>query len=43
MAAQVGKLPPVRFGVIGINHNHIYGMTDLLLRGRGGVGFLLCS
>ena len=29
---QVGKLPPVRFGVIGINHNHIYGMTDLLLR-----------
>ena len=32
MAEQVGKLPPVRFGVIGINHNHIYGMTDLLLR-----------
>jgi predicted dehydrogenase len=22
---------PVRFGVIGTNHNHIYGMTDLLL------------
>jgi predicted dehydrogenase len=22
---------PVRFGVIGMNHNHIYGMTDLLL------------
>ncbi len=21
----------VRFGVIGLNHNHIYGMTDLLL------------
>lgn len=24
--------PAVRFGVIGVNHNHIYGMTDLLLR-----------
>ncbi len=24
--------PVVRFGVIGINHNHIYGITDLLLR-----------
>ncbi len=22
---------PVRFGVIGVNHNHIHGMTDLLL------------
>jgi predicted dehydrogenase len=22
----------VRFGVIGVNHNHIYGMTDLLLK-----------
>jgi predicted dehydrogenase len=22
---------PVRFGVIGVNHNHIYGMSDLLL------------
>ena len=22
---------PIRFGVIGVNHNHIYGMTDLLL------------
>jgi predicted dehydrogenase len=32
MAEQLGKLPAVRFGVIGINHNHIYGMTDLLLR-----------
>jgi predicted dehydrogenase len=28
MAAQ---LEPVRFGVIGVNHNHILGMTDLLL------------
>lgn len=26
---------PVRFGVIGLNHNHIYGMTDLLLRAGG--------
>jgi predicted dehydrogenase len=24
--------PAVRFGVIGVNHNHIYGITDLLLR-----------
>jgi predicted dehydrogenase len=23
---------PVRFGVIGVNHNHILGMTDLLLK-----------
>jgi predicted dehydrogenase len=26
---------PVRFGVIGVNHNHIYGMTDLLLAAGG--------
>jgi len=24
--------PPVRFGVIGVNHAHIYGQVDLLLR-----------
>src|SRR5215467_8437751 len=24
--------PPVRFGVVGLNHNHIYAQTDLLLR-----------
>ncbi|HEV8677136.1 MAG TPA: Gfo/Idh/MocA family oxidoreductase [Methylomirabilota bacterium] len=24
--------PPVRFSVIGVNHNHIYGQTNLLLR-----------
>src|SRR4051812_2748042 len=24
--------PPVRFSVIGINHNHIYGQVNLLLR-----------
>jgi predicted dehydrogenase len=24
--------PPIRFGVIGLNHNHIYGQTNLLLR-----------
>ena len=24
--------PSVRFSVIGINHGHIYGQTDLLLR-----------
>jgi predicted dehydrogenase len=27
--------PPVRFGVIGVNHNHIYGMTRQLLDSRG--------
>ena len=26
---------PVRFGVIGVNHDHIYGMTDLLLKAGG--------
>jgi predicted dehydrogenase len=26
---------PVDFGVIGVNHNHIYGMTDLLLEAGG--------
>src|ERR1700704_5384985 len=26
---------PVRFGVIGLNHNHIYGMTDQLLEAGG--------
>jgi predicted dehydrogenase len=26
---------PVRFGVIGVNHNHIHGMTDLLLKAGG--------
>jgi len=24
--------PPVRFSVIGLNHNHVYGQTNLLLR-----------
>jgi predicted dehydrogenase len=28
----MSTLPAVRFGVIGVNHNHIYGITDLLLR-----------
>jgi predicted dehydrogenase len=27
--------PPVRFAAIGINHGHIYGMTDAVLRGGG--------
>ncbi len=29
------RAEPVRFGVIGLNHNHIYGMTDLLLKAGG--------
>lgn len=31
------KKPFVRFGVIGINHNHIYGMVNALLRGGGEI------
>jgi len=27
--------PPVRFAVVGINHAHIYGQTDAVLRGGG--------
>src|SRR5262245_11366472 len=26
------KAPPVRFSVIGLNHSHVYGQTNLLLR-----------
>jgi len=33
--------PPVRFGVIGLNHNHIFEMTELLLgAGAEMVGFV---
>jgi predicted dehydrogenase len=32
---RTSREQPVRFGVIGLNHNHIYGMTDQLL-GAGG-------
>ena len=28
----MNKQPTIRFGVIGVNHGHIYGMTNLLLR-----------
>lgn len=35
MAARQADETPVRFGVIGVNHNHIYGMTDLLLEAGG--------
>src|SRR5450631_613452 len=31
---------PVRFGVIGVNHNHIHGMTDLLL--EAGAELVAC-
>ena len=27
--------PPVRFAVIGLNHGHINGMTDAIMRGGG--------
>jgi hypothetical protein len=27
--------PPVRFAAVGINHAHVYGMTDAVLRGGG--------
>ena len=26
------NLPPLRFSAIGLNHNHIYGQVNLLLR-----------
>ncbi len=29
--------PPVRFGVVGVNHNHIYAQTDLLLRAGAAI------
>ena len=29
------RAEPVRFGVIGLNHNHIYGMTDQVLEAGG--------
>lgn len=31
-AITMAMQPPIRFGVIGINHNHIYGQVNLLLR-----------
>jgi predicted dehydrogenase len=34
---------PVRFGVIGLNHNHIYGMTDLLLQAGGELAAFFAS
>src|SRR6266849_1787938 len=35
MASRASGEVPVRFGVIGVNHNHIYGMTDQLLDAGG--------
>lgn len=35
MTANGRSGEPVRFGVIGVNHDHIYGMTDLLLKAGG--------
>src|SRR5438309_1704331 len=35
MASRASGEAPVRFGVIGVNHNHIYGMTDQLLEAGG--------
>ncbi|HYD53519.1 MAG TPA: Gfo/Idh/MocA family oxidoreductase [Gemmatimonadaceae bacterium] len=29
------RAPRMRFGVVGINHGHIYGMVDALIRGGG--------
>jgi predicted dehydrogenase len=34
-AAKPADGPPVRFAAVGINHAHIYGMTDAVLRGGG--------
>ena len=35
MSARPAGEAPVRFGVIGLNHNHIYAMTDQLLAAGG--------
>lgn len=35
MAMNRRRAEPVRFGVIGVNHDHIYAMTDLLLNAGG--------
>jgi len=35
---QTGKAqPPIRFAAIGINHSHIYGMVDAIIRGGGAL------
>jgi predicted dehydrogenase len=34
---------PIRFGVVGLNHNHIYGMTDLLLDAGGELDLFFAS
>ena len=36
--AQTGKAqPPIHFAAIGINHSHIYGMVDAIIRGGGAL------
>lgn len=35
MSARLASETPIHFGIIGVNHNHIYGMTDLLLAAGG--------
>jgi predicted dehydrogenase len=32
---RINAEPRIKFSVIGINHNHIYGMTDAIIRGGG--------
>jgi predicted dehydrogenase len=32
---RVAASPRIRFGVIGMNHGHIYGMVDTVVRGGG--------
>ena len=34
-AKQLTAEPKIRFSVININHNHIYGMVDAVTRGGG--------
>ncbi|HXG56459.1 MAG TPA: hypothetical protein VNJ03_13865, partial [Vicinamibacterales bacterium] len=31
------RAPRIKFGVIGLNHGHIYGQTTAVLRGGGGL------
>src|SRR5689334_7289090 len=34
-ALAASSAPRLRFGVVGINHSHIYGMVDAVVRGGG--------
>lgn len=35
MSAEIDSRARLRFGVVGVNHSHIYGMVDAVVRGGG--------